>query len=670
MTEPLGSYLKALGVLRLIAEQADPEALGRWEHNWFCLDSKLTAEELVEFFLKRYCPTPILTPWYSGSGFYNKNAAVGVEAIAQSADPRFRPYRETIEITRGIPEVATSKSGANSEDEWRIAIQLACRNRWPDPAVDWLDAAVGISAEGRRLCAPILGTGGNDGHLDFATNFIEHLRALLFKENDQTRRLLRNSLFGEPAGAFARSPVGQYDPGRAGGFNQGQEVETKDVPINRWNFVLTLEGAVAWAAGLYRRQGVAYRSFLCSPFTVRATPVGYSSAGNDDGSLSRAEIWTPIWQRPAGYREIKALLREGRATIDGKPARNGLEFAQAATMLGVDRGISGFVRYNLVMRRGKSYIALPAGRFPVDSEPRQDADLIRQLSVLLEEADWRLKDFPKWYGGARRQIDEAMYGCLLRGGADGLSDTAAATGRWLRLILNSGRPAYFGAPLSGAWVTELAKAPEGRIAAALAGIWQPRLGGFRDHLERAGNRYSWIGRDLPEKLTATLERRVLAAEQDGIKHNALRSRYLAGIGDAIRFLEESLDDNLIEDLLFFLTLVDWKQLPFGGGRLGDDIGVWPIYALLKHLFLTSPIPSREGNLFLAADLNVVSALRAGDIPLAAQTAIRRLENAGLVPPDAEFEAGFDGVRLAASLLIPVPYGAALKRFCERGELSK
>ena len=68
--EPLGSYLKALAVLRLVAEQADTGARGWWDSACFCLETSLDAEGLVEFFLKRYAPTPIVSPWNGGSGFY------------------------------------------------------------------------------------------------------------------------------------------------------------------------------------------------------------------------------------------------------------------------------------------------------------------------------------------------------------------------------------------------------------------------------------------------------------------------------------------------------------------------------------------------------------------------------------------------------------------------
>jgi len=67
---PLAHYLKALGILRLVAEQKDPDACGRWRGEYFELRTSLSRDELQRFFLEEYQPTPVLAPWNGGSGFY------------------------------------------------------------------------------------------------------------------------------------------------------------------------------------------------------------------------------------------------------------------------------------------------------------------------------------------------------------------------------------------------------------------------------------------------------------------------------------------------------------------------------------------------------------------------------------------------------------------------
>jgi CRISPR-associated protein Csx17 len=628
------------------------------------LETELDEDGLLRFFLERYSPTPILSPWNGGSGFYPKDRKVGIEAIAGTKDDRFEVYREAIQKARSIPRVG-EKEG--DEDERRMAIQLACRNALPDACVEWLDAAVGISAEGKRAFAPILGTGGNEGRLDYTNNFMGCVADLLISPDGKApvTALLCNSLFGTETGGLQPSAVGQYDPGRAGGFNQSQGVTSGDFPSNPWNFVLTLEGAVAWAAGLYRRQGVGFRSFLCSPFTVKPTPVGYGSASGKDGELARAEIWAPMWERPAGYAELRTLLREGRATVNGKPAQNGLEFAQAACMLGVDRGLSGFVRYNLLKRRGDSFIALPAGRFAVTE--RREGDLARELTALLEEADWQLKGAPAEYESLRRQVDEAMYNTLLRGGRDAIQDLAVCTGRLHRWILSTGKPVRFSQRLSRDWVTAISDRPETRVAAALAGMWQRDAGGLRDHLDRNHREFAWTGGSLAERMARVLERRIMLSDRLGLLGNPLESSYRASAGDVARFLDGPLDDAVTEDLLFAFTLVDWRRGEPIGVSPPDEAEVWPVYALLKHLFLAQSVKGTEGEVCLKGDLSLLAALRAGEVSRAAKIAIRRLQNAGLMPVEAEYLGGIDAMRLAGSLLIPVPYNAAMRHICRMGE---
>ena len=471
-------------------------------------------------------------------------------------------------------------------------------------------------------------------------------------------KLLRHSLFGTPTDGLLPGSVGQFDPGRAGGYNQGEKIKSEDFPSNPWNFVLTLEGAVAWAAGLYRRQGIAYGSHLCSPFTVWSKPVGYGSAASKE--LARAEIWAPIWERPATYRELRVLLREGRATVAGKPAQNGLEFAEAACMLGVDRGISGFVRYSLLKRRGDSYVALPAGRFGV--QDRWESDLVRELNGILDSVDRQMKSPPAEFDSLRRQVDEAIYNVLLRGGEEALEDVAAAVGGLYRRILLTGKEVRIGAKLSRAWVAKLSGKTEARIAAALAGMWDRDLSGMVSHLDRSNGSFSWTGASLEERMARTLERRMLLAEQYGLDHNPLGSGYRCGVGDVTSFLEGTVDDDRIEELLFAFTLVDWKKREPIATDGRSDAGLWPVYALLKQLFCAEEIETGEGKKYVMGDMSVLAALTAGDVARAARAGSRRLQNAGVRSADIQDAGGFEGMRLAAALLIPVPYGPVMRRF--------
>lgn len=641
---PFGCYLKSLAVLRLVAEQADAGARGRWDGDTFLLESKLSREDLLRFFLEQYEPTPIVAPWNGGSGFYEKDNKEGIQAIIRSPDARFAEYRCVIAACQGFPEVLSGKS--DDEDARRSAILRRCRNRLTDRAVEWLDAAVGISADGSRSFAPVLGTGGNEGRLDYTNNFMSRIVGLLISPDARTpaRELLAGALFGERTSALQAGAAGQYDPGRAGGANRGPGV-AHESPINPWDLVLTMEGAVAWASGLYRRQGVGYRAVLCSPFTVRAGNFGYGSASGKDEA--RAEVWVPLWSRPVCYAELRALLREGRASIDARPARNTLEFAEAASSLGVDRGISRFVRYSLLKRRGDSYVALPTGTFPTGY--RSNTDRIREFHSFLES----LGELPKGAEDLRRNVESAIYEALVKEHSDGLREMMAALGSLIRRIATTtDTPVPVRAFRAEAWldVCGFGTQPEVRIAAALASIHDRETGPLVKYLSRANKEFAWTGIDLPARLTSVLDRRLQAANAAEAEKNPLGGACAIDPGDVTLFVEGSVDDGLTEDLLFAFLVLDWQKYE---PPAYSSVEVLPVYGVLKCVFLPGEI-KRDGEAKrLVADRRILSLLTAGSIEDATEMAVRRLRIAGLRPLDVPYAGGMDSRRLAAALLIPV-----------------
>jgi CRISPR-associated protein Csx17 len=81
----LGHYLKAIGLLRVLATCADqvhrdPDAEGWWDMDQasFCLRSEKypTMEKLAEFFEKRYRPTPVFSAWNTGGGMDERKEVV------------------------------------------------------------------------------------------------------------------------------------------------------------------------------------------------------------------------------------------------------------------------------------------------------------------------------------------------------------------------------------------------------------------------------------------------------------------------------------------------------------------------------------------------------------------------------------------------------------------
>src|SRR5690606_22287281 len=132
---------------------------------------------------------------------------------------------------------------------------------------------------------PLLGTGGNDGRLDFTNNFMQRLTEIFDPETGEPQeradRLLGNSLFGEVVSGLSDNAIGQFGPAAAGGANASSGFTAKAL-VNPWDFVLMLEGAMLFAAASVKRLGSSQSGQLVYPFSVRTTGTGYGSASGAD----------------------------------------------------------------------------------------------------------------------------------------------------------------------------------------------------------------------------------------------------------------------------------------------------------------------------------------------------------------------------------------------------
>ncbi|MGH8773390.1 MAG: type I-G CRISPR-associated protein Cas8g1/Csx17, partial [Burkholderiales bacterium] len=204
--------------------------------------------------------------------------------------------------------------------------------------------------------------------------------------------------------------MGQFSPGAVGGPNAASGFEGA-ARINAWDFVLMLEGAVLFAASAVRRLESADPAILAAPFTVRSRAGTSGSVSANDDDDARGEIWMPLWDAPCSLEELRCLLTEGRAVLNGRPTRDGLDFARAVAQLGVDRGVTGFQRYGFLMRSGKAFLATPLSRMKVCRNP--DADLIAEL----ERRNWlasvqrhaRDDNSPNAFRAAAHQLDTALF---------------------------------------------------------------------------------------------------------------------------------------------------------------------------------------------------------------------------------------------------------------------
>lgn len=703
-------YLKGLGVLRLV-HQVDHEVSAHWNATVMQLETSLNREDLVHLFLEQYAPTPIVSPWNKGSGFWDsKTAGRALQQIERSTSARLTPYRQTITAARRCIDQLHCTAGSLGDKKQKASLLVALRAQLPDAALDWLDTAVVVTDVAQF--SPLLGTGGNDGRLDFSSNFHQHLARLMpFSDaasdeaksiQAKSRAWLESSLWQVGSPALVTASSGQFHPGGIGGPNAISGFEG-DFLVNPWDFVLMLEGVMLLAGSATRRLGSSRLARAAFPFTVSMSAAGSGTLSNIESTTARAEIWLPIWSNPVGPEELRRLFGEGRAQIGRRDAQSGIDFARAVVGLGTDRGVDAFHRFAFVQRSGLNYLATSLGALAVHDTPT--------IHLVDETDEWLQSlrrvatgDAPMSLRRAVRRIEDAVFTyCETRSPSDLLA-VLAALGRAERLVAVNHPRSMEGQrdpirPLQGLsmdWMRACHNTAEVRLAAAIASIWHPGVGAIRCQLEpveQEHDRYKWGHHNisaapgtenLSRLLSWLLERRLILSKRqlemggparDAGAHpkdqNALPidGALKASLADIHRFLRGETNDALLLDLIFALAMLSWppKKRAMKGIRLAPSIRIAPelsrAYCLLKLLFLPKGIPiTPDDPVSVRPEPALLHLLRAGRLHEATAVASRRLVSSGLRPlgsghgrlgPLFPPISPREGERLAAALLIPI-----------------
>ncbi|MCI0380206.1 MAG: type I-U CRISPR-associated protein Csx17 [Gemmataceae bacterium] len=580
--EPLMNYLKALGVFRLVAEQADPNARMAWKSGVACIACEFDREQISQFFLAKYHPTPILAPWNGGSGFYG-GGAEPLKAIEKSKSPRLAQYRNAINAIRDFAPKAKPK------DDDKRSLLVKCRSELADELIPWLDVCF-VLGEERTSFFPLLGTGGNDGRLDFTNNFMQRIAEIMEcgskdKPSEESGKWLASALFGDTLVALGKSAIGQFNPGGIGGANGVQGKFEADSRVNPWDYVLMIEGALLFAGSMARRLGTATTSRAVFPFSVESVAVGYGSASASEETTdgSRAELWLPLWARDTTLAEVRQLFAEGRAQLGKQQAKNAVEFSLAVCLLGICRGIASFVRYGFLKRNGLAFLAAPIGRVPVTPRPNakllNDPPLMAWLDSLRRACSDKDKT-PARYQAALRGIDRAIFRFSNRSDSGDQADrrefvnVLVALGNAERTL--SGGLAFckdkFLRPLRGLSARWIDQANDGSaefaLAAALAGIrGESDVGPMRVYLEPIavrGNSIDWnagstsaVWTNVPvsDNLAAVFRRRQLESFRSGFMGVPLHSSRSVPLADVLAFLRGHTDDERLGALTLAMSAV-------------------------------------------------------------------------------------------------------------------
>ena len=719
--EPLMGYLKALGVLRLIAEQKDRDAKGCWRNGVFVVKSILDEGALTLFFAQDYQPTSVFAPWNGDGGFLTESGTSleTVNRLRVSAHARVQSLRQIINKIDQVPVLRQFKEARETEkaltkkkqqqkksfsgsdvDALRFASQTVkkikqnilsqVRATFPDEVVRWLDACLSISSD-EFAAAPVLGSGGCDGRLEFSANFLSNVLGFLDLQPESRQQWVERAVLARGEAKLSPAPIGQFSPGQVGGPNATQGFEGGSF-INPLDFLLMIEGVILFAGSVSRKLGNASAAKAAFPFTVFSSSVGYTMDAAKDSKGARGEIWLPLWPRFAGLAEIAQVLAEGRAEIKGKQASSGVQFARAAVSLGVDRGISSFVRYGFLQRNGKAYLATALGHFDVRTRP--DVDLLRDADAWLDQFRRAASGdkAPPRFTSALRRLESAIFAFCQFGGSVRFGEILCAFGNAERELARGGKFREDVRPISGLssdWLCAADdKSIEFELARALAGIYDPskKIDPIRSNVEpvslenqrtawkKSSLCHVWNSASLPTNLMSVLERRITDADKFGCEYLPLASPYPASIQAVSAYIEGNVDDGRLEELLWGMITLDYsrppKKQPFVP-RVEEDrseaessASTPRPYALLKLLFLPHPLMAGDAEIKIHPEPSIITLLRAKRTAAACAIAARRLRASGLIPMahgkgqktfgDMDWQGGgIDSIRLGAALLFRV-----------------
>ncbi len=778
---PLANYLKAVGILRLVGEQADTQARGWWDGERFCLLSKLSKEELEAFFLVKYEPTPLLSPWNKGCGFF-KASDPGLCPLEKSTAPRFQQFRDGIVAGRRLldeisqadaairaikartktnksfqseeqrqllesdpsylgmlqqmreqlkkpdieheeraklnsdiqviesltqnaskpptkPEAQTLKASGGykrvlAAADRRFKVLKAtlipdCRRIWRGPHAEWLSAAVVLDEGGNPEWPSLLGTGGNDGNLDFTNNFMQQIGSLFDLKSDHgqprdsAKSLLSDALWLAPANHLKCAAIGQYQPGSAGGANSSTGFDGGNL-VNAWDFVLMMEGAVLFTSRATRRLDPNAFSKASAPFAVRPHAAGFATPGAE--KAQRGEQWMPLWRQPAMLLDFATMLGEARIQLDRQPANRPIDMARAISRLGVARGVEAFVRYGYLERNGQSTLAVPLGRVHVRHHPR--AYLIDDLATWLDRVQRRSRDknAPARLVHAERRLADAVFAALTH---DHTPD------RWQAILLAAAEIESLQASGTGIdagpipalrpdWVSAVAdNSAEFRLALALGSAaasyfkdkpsdpirhhvlpLEPGARRFKTADKRLVNdpRVVVSGRDPIRDLAAIVERRLIEATQRSQRRSRLVAAAGCGarFGDLARFLCGAVDLDRLFGLACAFMTIKWDQwsrehLPTSSASTDMPEECWLAVRLCCLPFAIDEMHD------IPADERIVRLLISGDAVRAIEVARQRLRSVGIRPPMYAGTTDPETARRwAAALAFPIHRSMALR----------
>lgn len=619
----LGHYLKAIGLLRVLArcadeEHRDPDAEGWWDLDkaCFCIRSEKYPDEkrLSRFISEHYKPTPILAAWKDTLGIQQKDAmnmgfGKEYEMALRYSSTVVKPEKaqEPGKRTAAKAFFDYRNDVAQEHAEWMDAISSSfiAKGRGDNPL--WI--AKGYAGRGHVFhthwgyVLDLLGKARAEQEGDAQANKGKKMtkRETLL---DAVDKYVHASLFGDSQGVRLKAGSGTpYFPDAIKSYNIGSGWKEEKNPFNPLDYVLAVEGAYAMRGSVGKHLAMNARRFASYPFVFDTCEEAVDDGGKVQGTSMA--LWFPLWDRRTTFDELYSFIGDAQARLPGREARFSVEFVRALHAQGVDAGLKGWQEFRFRMRSSR-VPWVTTGRY-LEAGYRNEAILLNKAlrpvdeSGFLDQFDIHKETSGKVSSGSphpvRAEIIAAMEEAFMEPNAANAMALLETVFKACRRITTSksfreklrGGPTFFAPLPMDDWMQvlkELEEVPEFRIARALASMAGgekqaygsypdvlPMLGSILPLKKGANGRWYlpdgqqernyqavWTGTDIGHDLAAVLRRRYM----DSLKEDrpALRAVHRARLKDVIDFLNGDLDDQLILRWTESLSLIGWHFSKF------------------------------------------------------------------------------------------------------------
>lgn len=384
-------------------------------------------------------------------------------------------------------------------------------------------------------------------------------------------------------------------------YNFSPDKPYRDGQLTPWAMLLACEAFPLLVGAISRQIGSQRQGTGAFPFVTQGpAPISEKEAG-----IVMGEFWAPVWAKPLSLPEASALFKRGRAEVNGRGAITSAAFAAAIIQKGTDAGLLEFRRFTLLhTTSAQTFESRLASIHPLASDvDAAQADVTAKIIRFRDALPREYKKGKSWiYRGLQGPIDHALV--YLAETASNNDRHIDASWKLLDAVFTSldktaknkthreYEPAFALLPVS--WALTLLKdtheiCREARIALALATLHSgtshaimtqekscnhtaPLLA-YRVGVDPAWKnnwskikiskntplRVVWSQRELVDNLCAVIRRRVMVESESGAEP-PFNARFSLSIADVLAFLNNELEDGLIDRWLTRFMLFDWSRI--------------------------------------------------------------------------------------------------------------